>query len=548
MYGDDAEFQTLVSNILNRLAEIEHSAHASAPVVEERPPEPESSDQSTARMTAEVSSQPEPQIEKTQSLPSLDEGVEAAEFLSVQPSSQVADSTETIAAPGAALPAEPETLSTATSAPETEHVKPSSTSQGSANVLSPPTKEVPSRKEKGRKKANRAEPRASVTESEKNVRPVPPALPQPAKRAVAPFSKYYLYAAGIAVVLIVVVVLIKGQFSSSPKSKPATGGESAAIKTESPVSGPSVPSTEVTRPAESKPEKQPESTEPISAPQKRTAIQFVGAPAATIVKIDGKLVGQINPDGGLIHDLEPGTHNFELLRQGYQPLHLRQKVAANHVASIGPKQLLFQPTPVTAKSSPQGQQPPVVIAKTEPTTVPAVRTPPPAPLPDPAASEWTKIASTHDANVLSDFIRKYPNTAQAVEASRRLDQIRAEASRFAAEKATAEVAAARSSIQQTLSRYAQAYHDRDASAISSVWPGLNKQDLKKIQDSFKAAKSIQMSLRPVSDPEISGDVAQVVCSRSLQYTFPQGEQKPVQDKVSVQLRKQNGLWVIEKVQ
>jgi ketosteroid isomerase-like protein len=203
------------------------------------------------------------------------------------------------------------------------------------------------------------------------------------------------------------------------------------------------------------------------------------------------------------------------------------------------------PAPVAQKRQPQ-EPPPTVATKTEPAPVPTIKNPPPAP--DPAATEWGKVSASHDPNVLGDFIRKFPNTPQAAEASRKLDQLRSDAARIASEKASADLAATRSAIEQTLSRYAQAYRNRDANAITQVWPGLNRQDLKKIQESFKAAKSVDMNLRPEAQPEINGEVAQVVCLRSLQFTFPQGVQKPLQDRVIIHMRKQNGLWVIEKVQ
>jgi len=283
---------------------------------------------------------------------------------------------------------------------------------------------------------------------------------------------------------------------------------------------------------------------------KRTAIEFFGVPPSTAVKVDGRPVGQINAAGGMTVDVTPGTHTIELAQNGFKPIALRKAVGSDHTIRLGPKELVFKPYRlIVAQKSPTQEPPPPVATKPEPVTTAAVKAPPPpAPSPDPAVTEWQKISATHDQNVLSEFMRRFPNSPQAADANRKLGQLRDEAARTAADKASSELAATRSAIQQTLGRYAQAYRDRDANAVNSVWPGLNKQDLKRIQDSFKSASSIQMSLRPVSDPEITGDLAQVVCSRSLQFTFPQGVQKPLQDKVTVQMRKQNGLWVIEKIQ
>ena len=562
MYGDDGEFQTIVSQILDRLAEIEQAAHTSALGVEDQPVEPELTSAIEPKLDAEIPTPPEPTVINEQSavLPVPDEPIEVAEVAGPEePANVIGSATEMPANDVNKVGPSPAEIIPVQTPAEAEDVKvpalpPKDASEKTqarvpdAGVAAPTSPAKPIPVKGGRKKSEIAVPPISERRTPKPITPT--ASPLPRDGVSRSYKKFYILMVGL-VVAAIIALLIKGQFASTPKTKPmpASNGEVVSVRPESAPSSPAPPSTKITSPVPETPsEKQPESASPITTPLKRTAVEFVGAPPTTSVRIDGKWVGQINATGGLIVDVNPGMHSFELTRPGYQPLNLRHRVAADRIVRFGPRELLLQPmpAPVAQKSQPQ-EPPPTVATKTEPAPVPTIKTPPP-PAPDPAASEWAKVSASNDPNVLGDFIRKFPNTPQAAEASRRLDQLRSDAARIASEKASADLAATRSAIEQTLSRYAQAYRNRDANAITQVWPGLNRQDLKKIQESFKAAKSVDMNLRPETQPEINGEVAQVVCLRSLQFTFPQGVQKPLQDRVIIHMRKQNGLWVIEKVQ
>jgi len=478
-----------------------------------------------------------------------------------------------------------------------------------AVVATPPAnnKKPPAKKAKAAEAAVRPAPQKAPSKAPARIGPVPIAARPTAGTGRAPsFKKYYVGAAGLAAVLIV-GLLLRAFSPHSPEAVstlPSNLSNLVTVRIDSDPSGAKirvndqsckVPDCElrlapgnyeieaqldgretshqplvvkdgetsasvtvalapkiVSSGSVANASKNPEVAAPTPTPTlpKRTAVEFFGVLPATTIRIDGRSVGQINTSGGMTVDVAPGTHNIELVQNGFMPLALRKTVAADHMVRLGPKELLFKPNPaaVVRKSLPPEQPPAVVTPKTEPAVAAVVKAPPTPPAPDPASTEWQKISATHDQNVLSEFIRKFPNSPQAVDANRRLGQLRDEAARSATEKASSEMAATRSAIQQTLSRYAQAYRDRDANAVASVWPSLNKQDLKRIQESFKAASSIQMSIHPVGDPDINGDLAQVICSRSLQFTFPQGVQKPLQDKVTVQMHKQNGLWVIDKIQ
>ena len=49
-----------------------------------------------------------------------------------------------------------------------------------------------------------------------------------------------------------------------------------------------------------------------------------------------------------------------------------------------------------------------------------------------------------------------------------------------------------------------------------------------MQDFFGIARSIQLKLELVAPPEITGDHAQVQCTRSLRFADERGQQQPAQ--------------------
>jgi hypothetical protein len=91
-------------------------------------------------------------------------------------------------------------------------------------------------------------------------------------------------------------------------------------------------------------------------------------------------------------------------------------------------------------------------------------------------------------------------------------------------------------IMHALKRYADAYRHKSVDELMSVWPALSKGERKKIAGSFKDAESVNMDLVPAGDPSISGDMASIRCSRSVQFTFRGAIQNRVADVVTIRLR------------
>ena len=307
-----------------------------------------------------------------------------------------------------------------------------------------------------------------------------------------------------------------------------------------------------------------------------------GLPGTKIL-IDGTDAGTVQSDGSFSADVRPGPHNLTLTHDGYLPRQVAQEF------SLG-KQVILD-----------GQLRPDVEQQSWSNLAGSrdlsayegfLRSYPNGRFADQARTraeelEWNSLHNTRDLVALDRFLNKYPqgrfnpaardlaaklqqeaidwrsaqngNNVAALQAFVRnypqspyADEARAQIRKLQ-EAAAAPVPAKPSNnegeaVLSTLQRFSQAFDHKDADQLSSVWPGLQKQELKKIKDSFRDADSIHMELKPAGEPRIDGERATVTCLRSLLYVFKGGIQKSQQSTVTIELAKQSGSWVIQSVQ
>jgi len=150
--------------------------------------------------------------------------------------------------------------------------------------------------------------------------------------------------------------------------------------------------------------------------------------------------------------------------------------------------------------------------------------------------DWEDARAKKDESSIQAFLTKYPNGPFSDIARKELQKLQAQKLQ----------AADRQAIVSVLKTFEGAYNTRNADELASIWPGLPKQELKKIRDSFKQANAVNMRLQ-YSDPTINGDRASVNCKRSVQFTFKEGARPEVTDHVTIQLHKTDGAWRVDSV-
>ena len=101
-------------------------------------------------------------------------------------------------------------------------------------------------------------------------------------------------------------------------------------------------------------------------------------------------------------------------------------------------------------------------------------------------------------------------------------------------------------ILSAISSYANAWSQKDLDTIVGLYPSLDK---RKIKSQLADSKTIQMSIRPISEPAIIRGNGTVSCSRTVQQSFRNGpEMTPAPTAVTVRLSRHGANWIIDAIQ
>jgi hypothetical protein len=190
----------------------------------------------------------------------------------------------------------------------------------------------------------------------------------------------------------------------------------------------------------------------------------------------------------------------------------------------------------------------------------------------PAAMEWEKISSSSDPTTLEAFRQRFPGDPLALEAAARIeslewDRVKAAAdskgvrdflARFprhagarqwlsAAESEEKNKASA--AVLDAVARYGKAYENRDVDALQAIRPGFSPAERKRLEQAFKEFKSIRYNLEPAGEPAIDSTVATLKCRLKVEMRSNDGgSPRPVDQAVTVKLRRQSEFWIIDTIQ
>lgn len=292
-----------------------------------------------------------------------------------------------------------------------------------------------------------------------------------------------------------------------------------------------------------------------------------GRPGAR-VSIDGNLVGTVDKDGGFYSPgLAPGKHSIQMDKEGYEALKFETSLKSGEIKNLSGEEVeMAKVVPPPSAGNKQVQE----------ENHPAANPPQPS---DSAQREWERVRNGSDARAFEAFIGKYPNSPYSADASRKLEQIdwdrvrgsndpgqlqafvskhpdslfaataRADIEKLNSARAEADrLKSDRNALLELVKEYASAYGRKDVNKIAELYPGLDKQQINTLRKAFKTAQSVRMELRPAGEPQINGNNATVTCQRSTQYTYPEGIQKPPDDSVTIQFKKNGNSWVVESIQ
>jgi ketosteroid isomerase-like protein len=149
--------------------------------------------------------------------------------------------------------------------------------------------------------------------------------------------------------------------------------------------------------------------------------------------------------------------------------------------------------------------------------------------------EWERVKAAPDARSVRQFLTRFPQQQEA------LQWLKAQE---ASEKANVNTA-----VLEVIARYAKAYENKDVEAMQAARPGFAAADKKRLEQAFREFKSIRYSLTPTGDPAIEPTVATVKCRLKVEMRSNDGgSPRPVDQAVTVKLRRQADAWVIDTIQ
>lgn len=147
--------------------------------------------------------------------------------------------------------------------------------------------------------------------------------------------------------------------------------------------------------------------------------------------------------------------------------------------------------------------------------------------------EWTQLGPQPNAAALRQFLTRYPDHAAAAQALRSME--------------ASEQASRKEGVLAALARYGKAYSEKNIEGVRQARPSLTAQELRTIEQSFRMAKSLEMTLVPRQDPEINGASASVPCEMRVEIRMDRNPPPPVKQQVVVTLSRGENGWVIDAI-
>jgi len=149
--------------------------------------------------------------------------------------------------------------------------------------------------------------------------------------------------------------------------------------------------------------------------------------------------------------------------------------------------------------------------------------------------EWQRAKATGDANVIRQFVSRYPQHKEALA--------------WLSAQAATEKTSDSSGVLSAIERYAKAYESRDVDGLHAIRPGLSPSERKRLEQAFREFKSIRYSLLPQGEPAIDPTGATVKCRMKVEMRGADGgAPRPVDQAVTVRLKRQGDAWIVDSIQ
>ena len=290
-----------------------------------------------------------------------------------------------------------------------------------------------------------------------------------------------------------------------------------------------------------------------------TSFMIMQGVSGAMVRLDGKNLGAVEPDGTFTFNTSPGTHTIELGKTGYLPVQLQKTFALGTRTSIDG---VMQPDPVEAA---YGQ----IANSSDPSRLRQFLTR----YPNSNHSvevinrlhelEWNGLDKT-SLTSLDGFLKGYPQSPHANEArqlvaqlqreqgdaiaainTHRIEPMQAYLTRYPQSQYGEQVRDALSplldkeAVVKVLQRYQESYNRQDLTSILKLWPSCPERTKKVMRDSFQSAEKQMLKFEFQGEPDIKGNFA------SVRFQETRSGSLTSTAIVTITLVRQNGEWFIQ---
>jgi PEGA domain len=292
---------------------------------------------------------------------------------------------------------------------------------------------------------------------------------------------------------------------------------------------------------------------------------FVRALPGATVRLDGKELGVIKPDGTFAHEASPGTHAIEMEKTGYRTVRAEIELVLGSTTTVN---VPMQPDSSAAETADAADYA-AIADSTDPIALRQYLQK--YPTSKNAAQvrnrieeiDW-KNANRTDLQSLDAFLQAHPQGQHANEARLLVEELQRDQGDFiAAEKAGSseglqdylkrhpnspyaeQVRQKLSQLQDkeavlsVLHRYEESYNRQDLDGIVKLWPSCPDRTKRVLQASFHSAEKEKLQLGVLGDPDIKGNFASVRGQEIRSGVLTSTAQ------VTITLVRQNGSWFIQ---
>jgi hypothetical protein len=291
----------------------------------------------------------------------------------------------------------------------------------------------------------------------------------------------------------------------------------------------------------------------------------VTAVSGATVRLDGKELGVIKPDGTFLHEASPGLHTIELEKAGYKTASGEIVLVLGSTTTVN---FPMEPDSSAAETADAADYAAIADSTDRFALLQYLQKHPTSKNATQVRNrieeiDW-KNANRTDLQSLDAFLQAHPQGQHANEARGLVEELQRDQGDFIAAERTgssealqaylkrhpnspyAEQVRQKLSQQQdkeavlsVLHRYEESYNRQDLDGIVNLWPSCPDRIRKVLRDSFHSTEKQKLKLEVQGDPDIKGNFASVTGqetrSGSLTSTAP----------VTITLVRQSGGWFIQ---